>query len=55
MTITSAAEQLRRDYGVTKPTYILIRPDGYIAHITDRIPDGIDDQTLSRLAPARPH
>jgi 2-polyprenyl-6-methoxyphenol hydroxylase-like FAD-dependent oxidoreductase len=53
MTITSAARQLRRDYGVTKPTHILIRPDGYIAHITDRIPDGIDDQTLARLAPAR--
>jgi hypothetical protein len=55
MTITSAARQLRRDYGVTKPTHILIRPDGYIAHITDRLPDGIDDQTLTRLAPARRH
>jgi phospholipid/cholesterol/gamma-HCH transport system ATP-binding protein len=53
ITITSAAQQLRRDYGITKPTHILIRPDGYIAHISDRIPDGIDDQTLARLAPGR--
>jgi hypothetical protein len=53
-TITPAAQQLRRDYGVTKPTQILIRPDGYIAHISDRIPDGIDDRTLSRVAPCRP-
>jgi 2-polyprenyl-6-methoxyphenol hydroxylase-like FAD-dependent oxidoreductase len=54
ITITSAAQQLRRDYGITRPTQILIRPDGYIAHITDRIPGGIDDQTLTRLAPASP-
>jgi 2-polyprenyl-6-methoxyphenol hydroxylase-like FAD-dependent oxidoreductase len=53
VTITATAEQLRRDYGITKPTHVLIRPDGYIAHITDRGPDGIDAQTLSRLAPAR--
>jgi len=51
VTITSVAKQLRRDYGVTKPTHILIRPDGYIAYITDRTPDGIDHQTLDRLAP----
>jgi 2-polyprenyl-6-methoxyphenol hydroxylase-like FAD-dependent oxidoreductase len=51
-TIASASQQLRRDYGVTKPTHILIRPDGYIAHISDRIADGIDDQTLARLVPA---
>jgi hypothetical protein len=50
-TIPSNAQQLRRDYGVTKPTHILIRPDGYIAHISDRIPDGIDKQTLSHLTP----
>jgi 2-polyprenyl-6-methoxyphenol hydroxylase-like FAD-dependent oxidoreductase len=55
ITITSTAQQLRRDYGVTRPTHILIRPDGHIAHITDRIPDGIDDQTLTHLTPARPH
>jgi hypothetical protein len=54
VTITSAAKQLRRAYGVTKPTHILIRPDGYIAHITDRNLEGIDDQTLARLVPARP-
>jgi 2-polyprenyl-6-methoxyphenol hydroxylase-like FAD-dependent oxidoreductase len=54
ITITSAAQQLRRDYGITRPTHILIRPDGYIAHITDRGPGGIDRQTLTRLAPASP-
>src|SRR5207302_989602 len=35
------------------PVNVAIRPDGYIAHITERRPDGIDAQTLSRLAPAR--
>jgi hypothetical protein len=53
ITITPVAKQLHRDYGITKPTQILIRPDGYIAHITDRIPDGIDEETVTRLAPAR--
>ncbi len=52
-TISAAAERLRLDYGITKPTQILIRPDGYIVHITDRIPDGIDEETITRLAPAR--
>jgi hypothetical protein len=52
MPIASAARQLRRDYGIARPTQILIRPDGYIAHITDRTPSGID-QTVTRLAPAR--
>jgi hypothetical protein len=50
-TISAAAKRLRLDYGITKPTQILIRPDGYIAQITDRIPDGIDEQTVTRLAP----
>jgi 2-polyprenyl-6-methoxyphenol hydroxylase-like FAD-dependent oxidoreductase len=54
ITIPASAQQLRRDYGIAKPTLMLIRPDGYIAQITDRIADAVDDQTLSRLAPARP-
>jgi 2-polyprenyl-6-methoxyphenol hydroxylase-like FAD-dependent oxidoreductase len=52
-TISAAAKRLRLDYGVTTPTQILIRPDGYIAQITDRIRDGVDEETLARLAPAR--
>lgn len=52
-TISAAAKQLRIDYGITKPTQILIRPDGYIAQITDRIRGGIDEQTVTRLAPVR--
>jgi hypothetical protein len=52
-TITPAAQQLRRAYGITKPTHVLIRPDGYIAHIADRVPGSIDAQTLNQLAPAR--
>ncbi len=55
ITISPTARQLRRDYGVTSPTHVLIRPDGYIAHISDRIAEGIDDETIARLAPARPH
>jgi hypothetical protein len=51
-TITSAAQRLRRDYGITKPTRSLIPPDGYIGQITDHSPHVIDDQTLSRLGPA---
>jgi 2-polyprenyl-6-methoxyphenol hydroxylase-like FAD-dependent oxidoreductase len=52
--IPAAARQLRGDYGIGTPTQILIRPDGYIAHIADRDRAGnIDDATLARLAPAR--
>jgi 2-polyprenyl-6-methoxyphenol hydroxylase-like FAD-dependent oxidoreductase len=53
ITVPSAARRLRRDYGVSTPTHILIRPDGYLAHITDRIPDGIDERALTLLGPAR--
>jgi 2-polyprenyl-6-methoxyphenol hydroxylase-like FAD-dependent oxidoreductase len=53
VTISAAAKRLRRDYGVAKPTHILIRPDGYIANMSDRMADGIDEQTITRLAPAR--
>jgi 2-polyprenyl-6-methoxyphenol hydroxylase-like FAD-dependent oxidoreductase len=52
--VAAAAQQLRRDYGITRPTSVLIRPDGYIAHITERIPDGVDHDTLTRLAPPSP-
>jgi 2-polyprenyl-6-methoxyphenol hydroxylase-like FAD-dependent oxidoreductase len=55
VTIASTAHQLRRDYGVAKPTHILIRPDGYVGHIADRDPNGIGDHTLGRLTPARSH
>jgi hypothetical protein len=52
ITIAPAAKQLRRDYGIAKPTQILIRPDGYIAQISDTTPAGIDRAIIARLAPA---
>jgi hypothetical protein len=52
LTISAGARQLRRDYGITTPTQILVRPDGYIARVLDRGPDGGDDQALATLTPA---